>query len=276
MHKILSRLASSLRTVMTMRDIHQLHPELQDKIRQLKILCEAQGLALGIAECLRTVEEQDALYAQGRTAPGSIVTYARGEDYGSQHQWGIAFDFFQNIPGHAYDDLGFFANVGTLAKSIGLAWGGDWIGFVDRPHLYLPYWGDTPAPLKREYGTPDAFMATWDDPPALYVDGWWGPKTTKRLQQIFGTPQDGVISDQWAFWRDANPGLTSAEWVDHPTEGSPLVRKIQEMVGAYVDGIIGPETITAMQIFFGSWDDGVMDGPSPLVAALQAWANEQP
>jgi hypothetical protein len=54
------------------------------------------------------------------------------------------------------------------------------------------------------------------------------------------------------------------------------VRKIQEMVGAYVDGIIGPETITAMQIYFGSWDDGVMDGPSPLVAALQAWANEQP
>lgn len=259
-----------------MRDPDQLHPELRAKLARLRIICEAQGLALGVGECLRTVEEQDALYAQGRTKPGQIVTYARGSDYGSQHQWGIAFDFYQDIPGHGYDDLGFFVSVATLAKAIGLAWGGDWDGFADRPHLYLPYWGDTPAPLKREYGEPEAFMATWPDVgEMLVVDGWWGPKTTKRLQQILGTPVDGLISDQWSFWRDVNPGLVSAEWVDHPTEGSPLVRKLQEMVGAPVDGIIGPETIRSMQIYFGSWDDGVIDGPSVLVTGIQEWCNEQ-
>lgn len=260
-----------------MRDVTQLHPELQEKIKELMRLCEEAGLALGIAECLRTVEEQDALYAQGRTKPGSIVTYARGSAYGSQHQWGIAFDFYRNIPGHAYDDLNFFAEVGALAKSIGLAWGGDWKDFIDRPHLYLPYWGDTPAPLKREYGTPEAFMATWKDThAALYVDGWMGPKTVKRLQEILGTPQDGILSDQWAFWSEQNPGLVSAEWVDHPTAGSPLVRKLQELVGAPVDGIMGPETIMAMQQHWGTWEDGTLSGPSPLVAVIQHWCNQQP
>lgn len=259
-----------------MRDISMLHPELQEKIERLKSMCDAHGLKLGISECLRTAEEQDELYAQGRTKPGQIVTYARGCDYGSQHQWGIAFDFYQDIPGHAYDDLSFFQNVGgILAKACGLAWGGNWVGFVDRPHLYLPYWGDTPAPLKRQYVTPEAFIASWEPREMLVVDGWMGPATVKRLQEIFCTPQDGILSDQWIFWRDANPGLCSAEWVDHPSDGSALVRSLQEMVEVPVDGILGPETITALQAFFGTYQDGCMSGPSALVMAIQRWCNNQ-
>ena len=257
-----------------MRDVTQLHPELQAKIEKLKELCEADGLKLGISECLRTAEEQDALYAQGRTTTGAIVTYARGSDYGSQHQWGIAFDFYRDIPGHAYDDLGFFEAVGALAKAIGLAWGGDWTGFVDRPHLYLPYWGDTPAPLRREYGAPEAFFATWERTGRrLEVDGWLGPKTVRRIQEIMGTPIDGVLSDQWIFWAAQNPGLVSAEWVAHPETGSEIVRALQRMAGVAQDGIIGPETISALQAFFGTPIDGCMSGPSALVMAMQRWAN---
>lgn len=260
-----------------MRDVTQLHPELQAKIKQLQAICVEQGLELGIAECLRTAEEQDALYAQGRTKPGSIVTYARGCDYGSQHQWGIAFDFFQNIPGHAYDDYGFFRNVGTLAKSVGLAWGGDWTDFVDMPHLYLPQWGDTPAALKRQYLMPENFFASWnkEEKALLDVDGWCGPATIRRLQEIFGTPQDGMISDQWSFYRDQNPGLVTVQWTNHPSEGSALVSAIQQMVGVPVDGIIGPETITAMQKYFGTYQDGCVSGPSALIMAVQRWCNEQ-
>lgn len=260
-----------------MRDVTQLHPDLQLKIKRLTGLCNEHGLKIGISECLRTAEEQDELYAQGRTKPGSIVTYARGCEYGSQHQWGIAFDFFQNIPGHAFDDLNFFWNVGMLAKSIGLGWGGDWTDFVDRPHLYLPYWGDTPAPLKRQFITPENFIASWkEEDVALEVDGWWGPATTKRLQQIFGTPQDGFISGQWSFYHDQNPGLCAIQWTDHPTEGSPLVIAIQNMVGVPVDGILGPVTITAMQKYFGTYQDGFVSGPSELVMAIQRWCNKCP
>lgn len=146
-----------------MRDINQLHPELQLKIAELKILCEKAGLKIGIGECLRTVAEQDALYAQGRTRPGSRVTNARGSTYSSQHQWGVAFDFYRNDGrGAFYDADGFFTKVGKLAKSIGLGWGGDWKSPVDKPHLYLPQWGSTTGILRSVYGTPDKFFKTWD------------------------------------------------------------------------------------------------------------------
>lgn len=154
------------------RNVSELHPRLQNIIGQLKKECEKEGLVLGIGECFRTVAEQDALYAQGRTEPGSVVTNAPGSSYSSQHQWGIAFDFFKNVSGHAYDDDAFFARVGAIGKSLGLGWGGDWTGIVDRPHLYLPDWGSTPEPLKKQYGTFEAFRATWEGnastPPASF------------------------------------------------------------------------------------------------------------
>ncbi len=258
-----------------MRDVTQLHPELQEKIAKLRLMCEAEGLALGIGECLRTVAEQDQLYAQGRTAPGPVVTYARGSTYASQHQWGIAFDIFQNIPGHAYDDVGFFRNVATMAKSLGLAWGGDWTSPVDMPHFYLPYWGDTPTTLKRQYVVPERFFVTWDrGAEKLEVDGWAGPKTVRRLQEVFGTQVDGVITDQYVVYRDDNPGLCSVEWVRMPVYGSALVRAIQEMVGADIDGVIGPATISAMQVYFGTPVDGCISGPSALIMAIQDWLNK--
>ena len=143
------------------RNITDLHPVLQQKISELQKLCKKEGLELGIGECFRSVAEQNALYAQGRTTPGSIVTNAKGSSYSSQHQWGIAFDFFKNVKGHAYDDTAFFNRVGALAKSIGLGWGGDWTKPVDKPHVYLPDWGKTTSTLKARYGTFEKFKKTW-------------------------------------------------------------------------------------------------------------------
>lgn len=146
-----------------MRDIKQLHPQLQLKIAELQLLCKKKGLNIGIGECLRTVAEQDALYAQGRTKPGLKVTNAKGSTYSSQHQWGIAFDFYRNDGKGAYNEAGdFFGRVGALAKQIGLGWGGDWKSPVDKPHIYLKEWGGTTSVLRSAYGTPDKFMRTWD------------------------------------------------------------------------------------------------------------------
>ena len=147
------------------RNINELHPRLQEKVSELQKLCENNGLIIGIGECLRTVAEQEELYAQGRTKPGNIVTNARGTSYSSQHQWGIAFDFYRNDGTGAYNESGnFFERVGRLAKSIGLGWGGDWTSIKDRPHLYLPDWGSTATKLKQQYGTPENFMKSWGDP----------------------------------------------------------------------------------------------------------------
>lgn len=144
------------------RDITKLHPTLRKKLKKLQEKCRKKGLYIGIAECFRTVEEQNALYAQGRTKPGNIVTNVRGTDYGSHHQWGTAFDFYRADGKGAYNDSdGFFTKVGKIGKSIGLEWGGSWTSPVDKPHFQLKKWGSTTAKLKAKYGNPDNFRKTW-------------------------------------------------------------------------------------------------------------------
>ena len=144
------------------QDISKCHPRLQEKAAELKKTCSDRGYKIEIGESFRSAAEQDALYAQGRTKPGSIITNAPGSSYSSQHQWGIAFDFYKNVSGHAYDDDAFFQRVGDIGKSLGLGWGGDWSGFVDRTHLYLPDWGSTTARLKEQYGNFENFRSSWE------------------------------------------------------------------------------------------------------------------
>lgn len=145
-----------------MRNINRCHPRLIDLSKKLVSACRGQGLIIGIGESFRTKEEQDALYAKGRTAPGNIVTNAKGSSYSSHHQWGTAFDIYRNDGKGVYTDSdGFFAKVGKIGKSIGLEWGGDWKSPVDKPHFQLPDWGSATTKLKKMYGTPENFMKTW-------------------------------------------------------------------------------------------------------------------
>ena len=154
-----------------MRNVSQLHPELQKKVVKLQKECLKAGIKIKIGECFRTVAEQNALYAKGRTAPGSIVTNAKGNSYSSMHQWGVAFDFFLDMDvdkdGKKSDDAfnnatKLFNKVGAIGKKIGLEWGGDWKSIKDLPHFQLPDWGSTSSQLKKKYGTFEKFKATWD------------------------------------------------------------------------------------------------------------------
>ena len=125
-----------------MRDITLCHPRLQVLATKLMEECSKQGLIIKIGETYRTVAEQDALYAQGRTTPGNIVTNAPGSTYSSYHQWGTAFDIFRNDGQGAYNETGnFFGRVGAIGVSFGLEWGGNWKSPVDKPHFQLPDWG---------------------------------------------------------------------------------------------------------------------------------------
>ena len=150
-----------------MRGIELLHPKARALAEKLQALCKTNGIPLLITETWRSAAEQDALYAQGRTKPGSIVTHCTGKDYQSPHQWGVAFDFCKNIKGQEYSDTAFFNAVGSLGKSIGLFWGGDFKSFVDKPHFelleFLP--SNSTAALKSKYGTPEKFKATWEVKP---------------------------------------------------------------------------------------------------------------
>lgn len=243
------------------RDITKLHPILQDKILQLRILCDKAGLELGIGECFRTVAEQDALYAQGRTKPGSIVTNGRGSTYGSQHQWGIAVDFFRNIKGEEYTSNAFFTNVAVLAKSIGLAWGGDWKSFVDRPHLYLPDWGSTTSVLKKRYGTPAVFMATWAKQEALVATA---PITVREFQ--LAAMADGYELPKYGadgYWGDETAAVAKAAITRRkiPTVFHNRTKLIQRAIGVADDGYFGAATeqsVKAWQKANGLSADGVV------------------
>lgn len=137
-----------------MRGIDKLIPEAQDAAKQLLKECEHWGLDVLITDTLRTKDEQNALYAQGRTASGNIVTSCKYPQ--SLHNWGCAFDFCRNVKGKEYyDGDGFFERVGTIAESIGLVWGGHFRK-PDRPHIQLAKY----APDK----TAKALMAKYDDP----------------------------------------------------------------------------------------------------------------
>lgn len=146
------------------RDTKLLHPELQEICAAFVAECRKHGLAVGISETWRSKAEQDALYAQGRTRPGSIVTNAR-YPY-SPHCWGVAFDIYRNDGKGAYNDSdGWFAKCGQIGKSLGLFWGGDFRSFVDKPHFEMPSYlpQNSCKTLIAKYGTPEKFKATWED-----------------------------------------------------------------------------------------------------------------
>ena len=146
------------------RDKTLLHPRLQEIVKEFEKRCKAAGLNVLVTETYRSKAEQDALYAQGRTKPGNIVTNAKYPL--SPHCWGVAFDFCRNVRGREYDDSdGFFKRCGEIGKSLGLFWGGDFRSFVDKPHLelakYLP--NNSVKTLQKQYGTPENFIKSWKE-----------------------------------------------------------------------------------------------------------------
>lgn len=82
----------------------------------------------------RSIEQQNELYAKGRTVPGTIVTKARG-GY-SWHNFGLAADYAFVINGKVTWE-GPWATFGKIAKTCGLEWGGDFKTITDKPHVQL-------------------------------------------------------------------------------------------------------------------------------------------
>lgn len=119
--------------------ISTLLPQVQPMARALVQKAALGGIRIKIISGLRTYAEQDALYARGRTAPGKIVTKARG-GY-SNHNFGIAFDIGV-FEGNTYlGDSPKYKAVGVTGMDLGLEWGGSWKTMVDQPHFQLrPAW----------------------------------------------------------------------------------------------------------------------------------------
>jgi peptidoglycan L-alanyl-D-glutamate endopeptidase CwlK len=119
------------------------HPKLREKVERVRDAMAALGFPMIVTDGVRTDDEQAALYAQGRTAPGRIVTNADGFTHRSNHQLhadgcGHAADLAFLVDGKAsWDESLPWSCYGACAKAVGLAWGGDFITIKDRPHVEL-------------------------------------------------------------------------------------------------------------------------------------------
>jgi len=116
------------------------HPLLAAKVRSAAAALETKGIYFRVAQGLRTYAEQDALYAQGRTVPGKIVTNAPG-GY-SNHNFGCAVDCYPFLLGESGNlnwepkSQQFSLMVDALVAE-GLLWGGNWHSLPDYPHFQL-------------------------------------------------------------------------------------------------------------------------------------------
>lgn len=119
----------------TESNINTLLPAAQEKAREFMAACIEAGISLKIICGTRTYDEQNELYAHGRTKDGPIVTKARG-GY-SWHNFGIAWDIgiFDGI--RYIEESPLYAKAGEIGKRLGIEWGGDWTSIQDEPHFQL-------------------------------------------------------------------------------------------------------------------------------------------
>ena len=94
---------------------------------------------------------------------------------------------------------------------------------------------------------------------ALTLDQYWGSDTTRRAQEVFGTPADGVVSGQSNHWRKTYDRFTTGwQWVaPSAAKGSLLIAAMQTHFKknghkiTKVDGLVGPEFVAAFTAYMG-------------------------
>jgi peptidoglycan L-alanyl-D-glutamate endopeptidase CwlK len=123
------------------RALEDLEPVTQGLARTFLGLCQQGQLDVIVTCTRRTMDEQAALYAQGRTRPGRIVTWAPPGS--SPHNYGMALDVVAVRDGKAvWDDADpVWATLGDIGITAGLEWGGHFpSGKIDKPHFQRPDW----------------------------------------------------------------------------------------------------------------------------------------
>ena len=112
------------------RKIEDLTPVMQTKYTLFKGKMDADGIDFIITCTYRSQEEQDKLWAQGRTEQGRVVTWTKN----SRHTKRDAFDIAIMKNGKITWDAKDYQQAGVIGEACGLVWGGRW-GIPDFPHF---------------------------------------------------------------------------------------------------------------------------------------------
>jgi len=168
----------------TLDRIELLHPAVRQEVKDIylnEIIPALSGKAIcRLAYTLRTFDEQNGLYAQGRTklfdANGKrlgVVTKAKGGQ--SIHNFGLALDIvllkdsnsdgkFESATWETNIDFdkdgkSDWMEVVNILKSHGWIWGGDWKSFKDAPHFEKTF-GHTWKTLLPKYNSKEFIPGT--------------------------------------------------------------------------------------------------------------------
>ena len=131
---------------MASRSLDDLDPRFRPMAEAFLANLKSAGVDVVVICTLRTMNEQQALYDQGRTKPGPVVT--RAKPGSSAHNYGLAMDCCPLLNGKLAwsapdgDSVAdaIWQQYGAIARQTGLEWGGDWVGFAEGAHVQYPKW----------------------------------------------------------------------------------------------------------------------------------------
>lgn len=161
-----------------------LHPAVREAALQTQAQLNNEGIPFKLFEAFRFPQRQLKLYAQGRTEPGDIVTYAR--PWESYHQFGLAVDFvlFENGK-WSWDDSTparrkWWKRMHELGRKNGL----DPLDF-EAPHLQI---GGTTVAALNAGRYPAGGDEAWADHLAAAIAGCHGQPPAPPAPLVSGRP----------------------------------------------------------------------------------------
>lgn len=149
-----------MKDAISLQRVEELHPAVREDFKNFITDAEnALGITIRVTQGGRTFEEQQALYDQGRTKPGKIVTKAKpGLSY---HQYWLATDLGELINNGKDIDWNYdMSHLVPFAEKYGITWGGNFPGsFKDYPHFEKKL-GYTVQQLLEKYNAGDFIPGT--------------------------------------------------------------------------------------------------------------------
>ncbi len=178
-----------------------LAPEFRGRLERVVERMEREfGVTVEVIETGRSQERQDALFAQGRTAPGPVVTWTRA----SRHSRGLAADVTVN---GGWTDRAAFERLAVVAREEGLRTPGPrdpgHIELVTSPPTVIasrtPEWGGPPAVTSRGFSHPAGDVAPVIDAASHVHNGGTTADGEVRILPWYPTPDEGArhAPDEW-------------------------------------------------------------------------------
>lgn len=143
-----------MRDIISIQRAEKLHPKIAQEVKDTITQAEVNfppNMAIRIAQGLRTWEEQDALYQQGRRGIKGEKKVTNAKPGSSYHQYGLAIDFviaYDKDNNGAFEEVSWdtardfdkdgiidWQEVVKTFEAKGYEWGGKWRTFKDMPHL---------------------------------------------------------------------------------------------------------------------------------------------